>query len=169
MKSHLIRWTPESRPGPHWREPDGRSESLQEPSRGTIAGRCDQQRLSGCRRENTAAWAWILSSKLLSTVAELQVNIHPEGNFEPSGKGRERLRPSEDVQENESNINPRFTSKGKKILSGKKNLLGMQRKQHLTLTVVFLCCCFFTSQPWTGWLLLQWGCVKKVGMCWDSL
>lgn len=63
----------------------------------------------------------------VSAAAESQENIHPEGNFEPSGRGGERLRPCKDVQENESDADAyphleRFTSKGGKKPLGRKNL-----------------------------------------------
>lgn len=57
----------------------------------------------------------------VSAVAESQENIHPEGKFEPSGRGGERLGPCVDAQENESDADAfphleRFTSKGEKNL-----------------------------------------------------
>lgn len=102
MRRPLIRWTPASHPGPRWREPDGRSETPQEPSRGTIAARCDQQRLSGSEEGERGVVGLDSEQQTISAVAESQENILPEGNIEPSGRGGERLRPSENAQENES-------------------------------------------------------------------
>lgn len=73
------------------------------------------------------------------------------------------------------NLTLLLSSLRKIYIKGGRNPLGEEESSRYAvktaldtwlLSTVFVV--VFPSWPWTGWLLLLWGCVKKVGMCWDS-